>query len=88
MNLLKSTADAMPALDHGHFIGGREVAGLSGRKGPVYNPATGELRGEVAYASADETRAAIAAAEAALPGWSATPPLQRARIMFKFKALL
>jgi malonate-semialdehyde dehydrogenase (acetylating)/methylmalonate-semialdehyde dehydrogenase len=42
----------------------------------------------VAYASADETRAAIAAASAALPGWAATPPLQRARIMFKFKALL
>jgi malonate-semialdehyde dehydrogenase (acetylating) / methylmalonate-semialdehyde dehydrogenase len=88
MNLLKSTAAVTPALDHGHFIGGREVAGLSGRKGPVHNPATGELRGEVAYASADETRAAIAAAEAALPAWSAMPPLQRARIMFRFKALL
>jgi len=88
MNLLKSTAAVMPALDHGHFIGGREVAGLSGRKGPVHNPATGELRGEVAYASADETRTAIAAAEAALPAWSALPPLQRARIMFRFKALL
>jgi malonate-semialdehyde dehydrogenase (acetylating)/methylmalonate-semialdehyde dehydrogenase len=42
----------------------------------------------VAFASADETRAAISAAEAALPGWAATPPLQRARVMFRFKALL
>jgi malonate-semialdehyde dehydrogenase (acetylating)/methylmalonate-semialdehyde dehydrogenase len=76
------------ALDLGHFISGREVSGQSGRKGPIYNPATGVLRGEVAYASGDETRAAIAAAEAALPAWSAMPPLQRARIMFRFKALL
>jgi len=72
----------------GHFIAGRPVAGLSGRDGPVYNPATGELRGRVAFAAADETGAAIAAAEAALPGWASVTPLQRARILFRFKALL
>ena len=72
----------------GHFIAGRAVAGTSGRSGPVHNPATGELRGSVAYASADETRDAIAAAEAALPAWAATPPLQRARVMFRYKVLL
>jgi malonate-semialdehyde dehydrogenase (acetylating)/methylmalonate-semialdehyde dehydrogenase len=72
----------------GHFIGGQFVSGTSGRTGLVHNPATGEVRGSVAYASADETRAALAAASAALPGWAATPPLQRARILFKFKALL
>jgi malonate-semialdehyde dehydrogenase (acetylating)/methylmalonate-semialdehyde dehydrogenase len=72
----------------GHFIAGRPVAGASRREGPVYNPATGALRGHVAFATADETRAAIAAAEAALPGWSAVTPLQRARILFRFKALL
>ncbi len=71
----------------GHFVGGRRVAGSSGREGPVFNPATGQLRGRVSFADADETRAAIAAADAALPGWSATPPLQRARVMFRFKAL-
>jgi malonate-semialdehyde dehydrogenase (acetylating)/methylmalonate-semialdehyde dehydrogenase len=72
----------------GHFVAGRQVPGTSGRDGPVYNPATGALRGRVAFATADETRSAIAAAEAALPGWAATPPLQRARVMFRFKALL
>jgi malonate-semialdehyde dehydrogenase (acetylating)/methylmalonate-semialdehyde dehydrogenase len=84
-----------PAADHppaalllGHFIAGRHVTGASGRQGPVYNPATGALRGHVAFASSDETRAAIAAAEAALPGWAAVTPLQRARVMFRFKALL
>jgi malonate-semialdehyde dehydrogenase (acetylating)/methylmalonate-semialdehyde dehydrogenase len=72
----------------GHHVAGRHVPGSSGRTGPVYNPATGVPRGRVAFASAEETRVAIAAAEAALPGWAATPPLQRARVMFRFKALL
>jgi len=72
----------------GHHVAGRHVPGSSGRTGPVYNPATGVPRGRVAFASAEETRLAIAAAEAALPGWAATPPLQRARVMFRFKALL
>ncbi len=39
-------------------------------------------------ASAEETGKAIAAAEAALPGWSATPPAKRAQVMFKFRELL
>ena len=72
----------------GHFVGGRAVAGTSGRQGPVYDPASGVRRGHVAFASAEETRAAIAAAQAAFPAWAATPPLQRARVMFRFKALL
>jgi len=72
----------------GHFIAGRHVAGRSGRDGPVYDPATGALRGRGSFASADETGVAIAAAEAALPGWAGTTPLQRARVLFRFKALL
>jgi malonate-semialdehyde dehydrogenase (acetylating)/methylmalonate-semialdehyde dehydrogenase len=54
----------------------------------VHDPATGAERGDVAYASAAETQAAIAAAAGALPAWAATPPLQRARVLFRFKALL
>lgn len=72
----------------GHFIGGRAVPGASRRSGPVYNPATGETARQVSLATADETRAAIRAARAALPAWAATAPLQRARVMFRFKALL
>ena len=72
----------------GHFIGGRAVPGTSRRHGPVYNPATGETARQVSLASADETRAAIRAAHDAFPGWAATTPLQRARVMFRFKALL
>jgi malonate-semialdehyde dehydrogenase (acetylating)/methylmalonate-semialdehyde dehydrogenase len=79
---------APPALSLGHFIAGRAVAGVSGRSGPVHDPATGAVRGAVAYASDEETRSAIAAAAAALPAWAATPPLQRARVLFRFKTLL
>jgi malonate-semialdehyde dehydrogenase (acetylating)/methylmalonate-semialdehyde dehydrogenase len=72
----------------GHFIGGSAVAGASNRRGPVFNPATGETAHQVSFASAEETRSAIRAAQAAFPAWAATPPLQRARVMFKFKSLL
>jgi malonate-semialdehyde dehydrogenase (acetylating) / methylmalonate-semialdehyde dehydrogenase len=72
----------------GHFVAGRVAPGLSRRYGPVYNPATGEATRQVSLATADETRAAIRVARDALPAWAATAPLQRARVMFRFKALL
>jgi malonate-semialdehyde dehydrogenase (acetylating)/methylmalonate-semialdehyde dehydrogenase len=72
----------------GHFIDGRRIAGNARRHGPVYNPATGETARQVELATAEETRGAIRAANAALPAWAATPPLQRVRVMFRFKALL
>ncbi len=71
-----------------HFIDGARVAGTSGRFGDVYNPATGEVTKKAPLASADEVRAAIASAEAALPGWAATPPAKRAQVMFAFRDLL
>src|SRR5262245_1161604 len=72
----------------GHFIDARRVAGDVATSAPVFNPATGEMSARVALASAEQTRAAIRAARAALPGWAAVTPLQRARVMFRFKALL
>lgn len=81
----KAQPDSAPV---GHFIGGQKVAGTSGRSAPVYNPATGKQTGAVALASAQETRAAIAAAQGAFPAWAATPPLRRARVLFKFNELL
>ncbi len=71
-----------------HHIGGHTVEGRSGREGPVFDPATGEQSATVAYASAEETRAAIAVAAEAFPEWAATPPLRRARVMFRFKELV
>jgi len=72
----------------GHFIGGKTVQGKSGRTGNVHNPATGEVSGKVALASAAEMREAVAVAAKAFPEWAATPPLMRARVMFKFKELI
>jgi malonate-semialdehyde dehydrogenase (acetylating)/methylmalonate-semialdehyde dehydrogenase len=71
-----------------HWINGASAAGSSGRTGPVFNPATGEQTAEVSLASAADVDAAVAAARAALPGWSAIPPLRRARIMFRFNELI
>ena len=72
----------------GNYIGGQHVASQSGRTSPVFNPATGAQSKEVALSSADETRAAIANAQEAFKTWSKVTPLNRARIMFKFKALV
>src|SRR4051794_544342 len=72
----------------GHFIGGKMVAGTSGTFGDVFNPASGEVTGKVAMANAAEVDKAAAAAAEAWPAWAATPPLRRARVMFKLKDLL
>jgi malonate-semialdehyde dehydrogenase (acetylating) / methylmalonate-semialdehyde dehydrogenase len=72
----------------GHFIGGKHVAGTSGRKQPIYNPATGEVQGEVSLASAEELNAAVENAKAAQIKWAATNPQRRARVFMKFVQLL
>ena len=71
-----------------HFINGDDVAGGSDRFGDVFNPATGNVTGRVPLASKQEVEAAITSAQAAFPGWAATTPLNRARVLFKFKELL
>jgi malonate-semialdehyde dehydrogenase (acetylating)/methylmalonate-semialdehyde dehydrogenase len=71
-----------------HFINGQHSAGASGRQQPVTNPATGAVSAQVALASAAEVGHAVAAARAAFPAWADTPPLRRARVMFKFLELL
>jgi len=71
----------------GHFINGQAV-GDSGRSQDVFNPATGKVVRQVALASKTTVETAIAAAEAAFPEWRNTPPLKRARVMFRFKELL
>jgi malonate-semialdehyde dehydrogenase (acetylating)/methylmalonate-semialdehyde dehydrogenase len=72
----------------GHFIGGKRIVGAAARSANVYDPATGRVTKQVALASPDETRAAIRAAREALPAWAALSPLQRSRILFRFKTLL
>jgi malonate-semialdehyde dehydrogenase (acetylating)/methylmalonate-semialdehyde dehydrogenase len=72
----------------GHFVGGQEVKGQSGRFGDVFNPNTGEVQARVAFATHAEVAHAIADAAAAQPAWAATNPQRRARVMFRFLDLV
>jgi malonate-semialdehyde dehydrogenase (acetylating)/methylmalonate-semialdehyde dehydrogenase len=71
-----------------HFIGGRARSGDGGRFGDVFDPATGKVASRVALASVADVTAAVDAAQAAFPAWAATTPLNRARILFRYKQLL
>ncbi len=71
-----------------HFIQGQARDGGSGRYSDVYDPATGQVQASVALASKADVEAAVSAAQAAFPAWAATTPLNRARVLFKFKELL
>ncbi len=72
----------------GHFIGGKNVKGASGRFGDVFDPNTGEVQAKVALAKHSEVEHVIANAEAAQAAWAATNPQRRARVMFKFLDLV
>ncbi len=74
--------------DIGHYIGGRVVATEGGRRQPVYNPAHGTVARQVSLGTAEDVAAAVAAAQAAFPGWADTPPIRRARVLNRFLALL
>ena len=71
-----------------HYIDGINFEGNSGKTSDVYNPATGEVSAKVCLANSNETKKAIDVAAKAFQGWASTPPLQRARILFKFKELI
>ena len=72
----------------GHRISGKVIEPKDSRYGDVYNPATGEVEGKVALASVADLNQAVEAAKNALPEWSTMPPIQRARILFKYKELI
>ena len=72
----------------GHFIDGARVAGTSGRYADVFNPATGQVTGRVALASAADLSRAVDGARAAQGAWAATNPQRRARVFMSFVALI
>lgn len=71
-----------------HHVNGASFAGSSSRTKDVFNPATGEITGQVSLATASDVDAAVRAAKAACPSWSDTPPIKRARLMNRFLALV
>ena len=74
--------------DIAHFIGGALHLPSNSRFGDVYNPASGQVARRVALASKNDVNEAVASAKAAFPAWADTPPLRRARILFKYLELL
>ena len=72
----------------GHWIGGQSVGGDSGRKGPVFNPATGEQTGEVAFASTEEMDRAVATATEAYAIWRHWSLSKRAELFFRIYQLV
>ena len=73
-----------------HFIVGETPAqaNSSGRKHSVWNPSTGEVQAEVALGDAALLARAVETAKRVQPGWAATNPQRRARVMFAFKELV
>ncbi|RYV01369.1 methylmalonate-semialdehyde dehydrogenase (CoA acylating) [Shewanella sp. OPT22] len=72
----------------GNYINGQNVVSTSSEFAAVYNPATGEQTAQVSLSTVAETEHAIQVAETAFESWKKVTPLNRARVMFKFKELL
>ncbi len=70
------------------YINGAWLNADSGETAEVTNPATDDVLGTVPYMKADETKAAIAAADAALPAWRAKTAKERAAIMRRWFELM
>jgi malonate-semialdehyde dehydrogenase (acetylating)/methylmalonate-semialdehyde dehydrogenase len=71
-----------------HWIGGRVVPGESGRRGPVWNPATGEQSGEVDFASPEEVDRAVQTAKEAFSSWRAVSLSRRQELFFRIRQLV
>jgi len=71
-----------------HFVNGKITSGNSDRTGKIFNPATGEQESQVKLGSKSDLDDAVKIAKKAFETWSLKPPIQRARVMFKFKELI
>lgn len=71
-----------------HVINGQHTPGQNKNHSDIINPATGERLNKVVLGTADDLDVAVAAAQAAFPAWADTPPLTRARILFRARDLL
>ncbi len=81
--MASSTLDPCPL-----FINGEWIASAATETEPVYNPSEGVQISATPLCGTDEVGRAVEAAHAAFPAWAETPPVERARLMFRFKALL
>ena len=70
------------------FINGEFVESKTDVWYDLHNPSTGEITGQAPCCTTDEVEAAVQAAKAAFPGWSGTPAIKRAQIMYKIRELI
>jgi malonate-semialdehyde dehydrogenase (acetylating)/methylmalonate-semialdehyde dehydrogenase len=70
-----------------HWIGGKAIVPREGRFGDVYDPNTGNVSAKVPFAAQKDVDACVATAKAAFANWATTPPLRRARVLFRFRQL-
>ncbi|MCO5099432.1 MAG: CoA-acylating methylmalonate-semialdehyde dehydrogenase [Burkholderiaceae bacterium] len=76
-------------MEVGHWIGGAVAPPRAdARHATLWNPATGRERGRVALADSAEVDAAVQAAVQAFAAWASTPPVRRARVLFRFRELV
>lgn len=71
-----------------HYINGQLHIGSSQRLADVYNPATGQVSGRLAFGNKEEVDLAVSAAAKASTAWMALPAVRRARILFRFRELI
>ncbi|MGQ0630349.1 MAG: CoA-acylating methylmalonate-semialdehyde dehydrogenase [Sporichthyaceae bacterium] len=71
-----------------HWIDGAPTPGTGARRGQIFQPATGAVAAELAYAEQADVDAAVGAARKAAQAWRETSLVARARIMFAFRELL
>jgi malonate-semialdehyde dehydrogenase (acetylating) / methylmalonate-semialdehyde dehydrogenase len=85
-----TSAAVVPFWINGHAAAPARAmnAGQTTRAGDITNPATGDVIRTVFFADSTDVDAAVKAAVLAFPAWSATPPLQRARILMRFRELV
>ncbi|MEO6871094.1 MAG: CoA-acylating methylmalonate-semialdehyde dehydrogenase [Chthoniobacterales bacterium] len=70
------------------FIAGEWRALSDLQTSPVYNPSRGEIIAEVPLCGADLVNEAVEAAAAAFPAWRDIPPIDRARLFFRYRQLV
>jgi len=71
-----------------HFIGGQSTPWSGERTGEIFDPTIGQVQAQVDLGTVQTVADAVANARAAQPAWAATNPQRRARVMFRFKALI
>ncbi len=71
-----------------HWIDGKWHEGSPERRGDVYNPATGEVQAQVAFATTAVVDEAVEAAARASKTWRSVSIARRTKILFAFRELV